>query len=46
LRADWRPRLPCLPERRYLTALAGLGLPRDPWEELVLLTSAYFPSKV
>ncbi|MEO3814448.1 nucleoside-diphosphate kinase [Sphaerisporangium sp. B11E5] len=45
LRADWRPGLTSLPERRYLAALAGLGLPRDPWEELVLLTSAYFPSK-
>ncbi|MFC6084159.1 nucleoside-diphosphate kinase [Sphaerisporangium aureirubrum] len=45
LHADWRPGLPTLPERRYLTALAGLGLPRDHWEELVLLTSAYFPPK-
>lgn len=42
LRADWQPGHQALPERELLKALAGLGLPRDRWAELVLLTSACF----
>lgn len=42
LRADWQPGLPKLHEHELVRGLQALGLPRDPWEELVLLTSAYF----
>lgn|GEM_PF-1000054 len=43
LTAEWQPGLPALPERELLVRCAGLGLDRDPWAEIVLLTSAYFP---
>jgi hypothetical protein len=42
LTAEWRPGLPALPEAELLARCAALGLPRDPWTEIVLLTSAYF----
>jgi nucleoside diphosphate kinase len=42
LRAEWQPGLPSLAERDLLTRCAGLGLERDAWAEIVLLTSAYF----
>jgi nucleoside diphosphate kinase len=40
--AEWVPGQPSLPVRDYAAGLAALRLAPDPWEELVLTTSAHF----
>ncbi|MFT4083917.1 MAG: nucleoside-diphosphate kinase [Nocardioides sp.] len=42
LRAEWRPGLPGLDARALRAALIGVELTVDPWEQLVLTTSAAF----
>jgi nucleoside diphosphate kinase len=42
LTAEWQPGLPSLGARSTAVRLAALGLTVDPWEELVLRSSAHF----
>jgi nucleoside diphosphate kinase len=46
LRADWRPGYACLDVAEMRRRLSALGLQNDPWEDVVLSTSAMFAPRL